>query len=134
MTYFNRSHQPHEGLRSLTLSIQDTLETSSKEIKLEIEVSDDNLLPVGVGDQVHSGEEPTVTIPVATLLANDTDPDNDSLTVSLVTRQTAQGHFIAFSNDEIVIPRPQPDVPDRFHYTLSDQQGGLVTVPVDVVR
>ncbi len=134
LTYFNRSHQPHEGLRSLTLSIQDTLETSSKEIKLEIEVSDDNLLPVGVGDQVHSGEEPTVTIPVATLLANDTDPDNDSLTVSLVTRQTAQGHFIAFSNDEIVIPRPQPDVPDRFHYTLSDQQGGLVTVPVDVVR
>ena len=39
-------------------------------IPAEIEVSDDNLLPVGVGDQVHSGDETTVTIPVATLLAN----------------------------------------------------------------
>jgi hypothetical protein len=89
-----------------------------------------NRPPVAVDDDAITGFGQATTIAV---LANDSDPDGDPLSITSVTAPTAGGAVIA--GDQIVYTPPRGFAGvDRFGYTISDGRGGtagaFVTVTV----
>jgi hypothetical protein len=72
-----------------------------------------------------------LTIPVADLLANDSDADGDALTV--VSVQDAVNGTVALAGGNVVFT-PDADYfgPASFTYTVSDGNGGTATATVDI--
>ena len=131
--YQNLSHRPTETLRSLTLIVQDTPESSSKPIDLGVKVLDNNLPPIGKSDQFSTQGKETITISFAELLKNDSDPDNDDITISLFNSQTQQGAPILVQSDSVRIRSPKEGSTDKFYYTLTDKNGGYSAVQVTLI-
>jgi uncharacterized repeat protein (TIGR01451 family) len=88
-----------------------------------------NTAPVAMDDSASTSEDTPVTVNV---LANDSDADGDSLTVSAVT-QPANGSVVN-NNDGTVTYTPDTGFvgQDSFTYTLSDGKGGSDTATVTV--
>jgi hypothetical protein len=86
--------------------------------------------PVAVDDDVATDEDTPVVIDV---LANDSDPDGDALTVIEVT-QPASGS-VAIGGDNTITYTPAADFhgADSFTYTISDGHGGEATATVTIV-
>ncbi len=90
--------------------------------------------PVAVDDTATTDEDTPVNIPV---LANDSDPDGDPLTV---TAADAANGSVVIEADGTVTYTPNPDFngTDTITYTISDGNGGTstatVTVTVDPVN
>jgi VCBS repeat-containing protein len=88
-----------------------------------------NDAPVAVADAVTTAEDTPSTIAV---LANDTDPDGDTLVVSGVS---APLHGTAAVNPDGTVtyaPGPNYDGPDTFTYTAGDGHGGTATGTVSI--
>ena len=77
--------------------------------------------PVAVNDYADTDENTSVTISV---LDNDTDPDNDALTVTDVT--SGQYGTVVINNDNTITYTPGDNFSgsDTFSYTVSDGNGG----------
>jgi hypothetical protein len=91
--------------------------------------------PVAGPDSVAAIRERTLDIPVATLLANDTDPDDTDLTITAVASPSAHGGTVSLLTGLVRYQPPTGfDGGDTFTYTLSDPHGltatGTVTVTV----
>lgn len=88
-----------------------------------------NTAPIAVDDTAITREFRAVNIEV---LANDSDPDNDSLTILEIT----QGGFGQVSIEPdgtlLYIPEPGRNGEDLFTYTISDGRGGLAVGLVTV--
>ncbi len=84
--------------------------------------------PVAQEDSAITDEDMPVTIPV---LANDSDPDGDRLTVESVT-QPSNGTVTNNGTDVTYSPDPDFDGSDSFTYTVSDKNGGTDTARVSV--
>ena len=89
-------------------------------------------------------EDAALTIDDATLLANDTDADGDTLTISAVDATSANGASITLNNDGTISYDPtgsatiqalgdDETLEDTFTYTISDGNGGTDTATVTVV-
>ena len=87
-----------------------------------------NATPVAGDDAATTAEDTAVTIDV---LANDTDPDGDTLSILSVT--TPDSGNASISGSQIVYT-PDADVfgTDAFTYTVGDGRGGLATAAVTV--
>jgi len=87
-----------------------------------------NRSPVAVDDEATTQEDEPTTIAV---LLNDSDPDNDPLTVQSVGRPE---HGTAAPSGASIVYTPGPNYagPDRFSYTISDGNGGTATADVAV--
>ncbi len=98
-----------------------------------VTVSAVNDPPVAVNDNAVTDEDTPITIDV---LANDIDPDGDTLTVTGVT-QPAHGVVINHGSDVTYTPNPDYHGPDSFAYTISDGSGtdvGFVEITVRSVN
>ncbi len=86
--------------------------------------------PEAVDDSVTLAEDTSASVDV---LANDSDPDSDPLTVTAVT-QGAHGAVVINGGGASVSYTPQADFfgSDSFTYTISDGQGGTDTASVSV--
>jgi len=74
-----------------------------------------------------------VTIPVATILANDTDPDGDVLSVTAVQAPSSGKATVSLNGTNVVYtPNPGFITSDSFTYTVSDTRGGTATGTVTV--
>ncbi|QSJ20320.1 VCBS repeat-containing protein [Nostoc sp. UHCC 0702] len=101
-----------------------------------------NQPPVAVDDTAVTGQNTAFTLTVTALLANDTDADNNSLSITAVTNPSNgtvalndNGTLTNFSDDTIVFtPNNNFSGNASFEYTVSDGNGGtdigLVTVAV----
>ena len=89
-------------------------------------------------------EDTPLTIDDASLLANDTDADGDTLTISAVDATSANGASVTLNGDGDVIYDPigaatiqalndGETLEDSFVYTVSDGNGGTDTATVTVV-
>ncbi|MEO7433210.1 MAG: Ig-like domain-containing protein [Dokdonella sp.] len=87
-----------------------------------------NQPPVAVADVVTTPSATPVTIAV---LANDSDPDGDTLTVINVTSPT-QGTAVISGNTIIYTPNAGALNLDQFEYTISDGHGNTATAAVGV--
>lgn len=83
--------------------------------------------PVANADSANVALQGSVTVPV---LANDTDPDGDVLTITSVT-DGAKGSVV-ISGDEVVYTAGRKRGGDTFTYTVSDGNGHSATASVTI--
>jgi hypothetical protein len=96
---------------------------------VEIDVLPVNDVPVAAPDAAATDEDTPVTIPV---LANDSDPDGDPLTVAIVT-PPANGSVTVHGDGTITYtPNPNFNGTDTFEYEACDPSGACSTAPVIV--
>lgn len=89
-----------------------------------------NLPPVANADSATTNQDTPVVTP--NVLANDTDPDGDPLTVSAFT-QAAHGAVVNNKNGTFTYtPATNYVGADSFTYTVSDGQGGTATAAVNL--
>ncbi len=92
-----------------------------------------NQPPVAGPDEAQGLQNTTICLGVATLLANDSDPNGDPLTISGVSASSSQGGAVMLVGNEIsYAPAADFTGTDTFTYTASDGQGGTVTGTVTV--
>ena len=90
-----------------------------------------NTAPNAEADSITATAGQTVTIPAATLLANDSDPDGDTLTIRAV-EATGTGSVALTAEGDVAFTAAAGTGPDRFDYTVSDGAGGTDTATVSV--
>ena len=131
------------GLRALEIGgvSVDSVSMSQPNLIIETAVKSNNS-PVASDDIVKAYQNTVITIPVTNLLANDTDSDGDSLTISAVNNAVDgtvtlndNGTMDDLSDDTIIFtPNKGFSGSASFEYTVSDNQGdndiGLVTVAI----
>lgn len=93
------------------------------------DAGDDNQLPVAVNDQVTTPIEVPIEIDV---LANDSDPDGDTLVI--VSVGTAQNGTAVITAQQSIEYQPTAlfSGTDGFDYTISDERGGEAVAHVQV--
>ncbi|PID34459.1 MAG: hypothetical protein CR976_00155, partial [Thiotrichales bacterium] len=90
-----------------------------------------NRAPVAVNDSVSTTVDKQVSINV---LANDTDADGNTLTISSFDAATLRGGTVANSGGQLIYtPHAGFVGTDTFDYTISDGKGGFATATVTVV-
>jgi VCBS repeat-containing protein len=90
-----------------------------------------NSAPVAQDDSATTQTNTPLNIAAATLLANDTDANNDTLTITSV--QGATNGTVALTNGSIVFtPTKDYSGAASFNYTVSDGHGGTSTATVGV--
>ncbi|MCP4967152.1 MAG: tandem-95 repeat protein, partial [bacterium] len=95
---------------------------------LTVDVTAGNASPAAVDDSDSTPQDTAVVIDV---LANDTDPETDPLTVDSVT-QGSNGSVVNNSTDVTYTPNASWTGIDAFTYTASDGNGGFDTATVTV--
>src|SRR6056297_2256103 len=121
----------YNGPDSFTYDISDGnggTDTATVNITVNL-VNDD---PNAVDDTYPSDGDNALTVAAPGVLANDSDPDGDTLTATLNTGpsngtvvQNADGSFT-------YTPDPDYNVPDSFTYDISDGNGGTDTATVNI--
>jgi hypothetical protein len=97
---------------------------------VSLTVTATNRAPVAVNDSAKTASMP-ILIPV---LANDSDPDGDALSIVAVTVPTAGNAVIQGSKVFYTPPRKGPNSVVTFNYTVSDGRGKTATAKVTVTR
>ena len=118
------------GTDSFTYTLRDFEQpTWGSTATVTVTVNPVNDPPDAVDDAATTNEDTAATISV---LANDTDPDNDVLSISAVT-QGAKG-TVVINPDKTVTYTPNANVSgsDSFTYTISDGNGGSDTATVAI--
>jgi uncharacterized delta-60 repeat protein len=117
-------------------AFDDTAFSAPATVTLTIRSVNDN--PVANPDALSLDEDTTLTVPVASLLANDTDVDGDVLHFSLY--EQAQHGWVTVNGDGTITYTPLPNFSgtDSFRYKVTDDFGGLsapttVTITVNPV-
>jgi hypothetical protein len=94
----------------------------------------DNIVVTGVIDaDLVTTEDTALTIDVAELLANDSDPDGDAISITSVSATSEHNGTVTLVNGTIVYqPNSNFSGVDSFAYTISDGKGGVDTATVTV--
>ncbi len=116
------------GTTTVTCSATDTCGNTSSPVQFTVTVNYVNHAPNAQADTVTTDEDTSVTIPV---LANDSDPDGDTLSV---TNVTTPGHGTAVINGDEVVYTPDSGYvgTDTFSYTIADPDGATDSAAVSV--
>ncbi|MBS3762598.1 MAG: tandem-95 repeat protein, partial [Planctomycetes bacterium] len=116
------------GDYTLTAEATDNDGASSTD-SITITVEESNNAPNASDDSPTTDEDTEVTVDV---LANDDDPDGDTLSVTDVT--TPSNGAATINDDDTVTYTPDPDYngSDSFDYTVSDGNGGTDTATVTI--
>ena len=98
-----------------------------------VNVSRPNAAPSPMNDIVTVLRDQPLVIPVAQLLANDSDADGDTLTIIGVSTNSVRGGIVVLIGTNVVYTPPPGFVGiDTFTYTVSDGQGGTAPATVTV--
>jgi hypothetical protein len=104
------------GTATFTYTISDG--TANAQATVTVSVGPDGA-PVAVDDAVSTEEDVTAVIPDATLLANDTDPE--SQTLAIIEVGSASHGTVSHTGTQITfVPAPDYHGPAGFDYTISD--------------
>ncbi len=124
-TIDRNASQPNGGVYSVTITATDPGGlTNSRTFSWTVT----NPAPTATDDSATTNEDTPVAIPV---LANDTDPDGDPLTV---TNATATNGTVTIGANGVLnyIPNANFNGTDTITYTISDGNGGFSTATVTV--
>jgi len=98
---------------------------------VNLSVTPVNDVPVANADSVLAKQNTAISIPVATLIANDTDVEKDYL--SLVSVQGATNGTVSLSGTNVIFtPAANFEGYANFTYTIRDPSGATSTAPVTV--
>ncbi len=116
------------GVDTFTYRAVDSTGLTSAPATVTINVALGNRPPTAGNDAFTTAED---TLLAGTVLGNDSDPDGDTLTVSLLGGGTTNGSLILNSNGTFTYtPNANFNGTDSFDYTLSDGNGGTSTATV----
>lgn len=104
---------------------------ASSVASIDINLLPVNDLPLVQTDVAFTPEDTPLTLPVAALLGNDTDPDGDPLSV-ISAQNPSNGTVTLIDGNVVFTPNANYHGPASFTYTVSDAQGGLSTGLVNV--
>jgi len=125
----------YNGPDSFTFKATDARGAASNTATVSISVTSVNDPPVAVNDSATTDEDSPVVIPV---LANDTDADNDTLAVTIVTQPSHGSASVSADGTVLYSPDPNFSGSDSFTYSISDGHGGtasaIVTINVNAVN
>ncbi len=118
----------YNGDDSFTVTVSDG-QASSAPVTVSIAIMPLNDAPVAMPDAAATTASTAVQIDV---IANDTDVDNDPLSVTAVA--PGSGGTVAIAGASVVVYTPAPGFAgsDSFSYTVADAQGGVATGSVTV--
>ena len=91
-----------------------------------------NSAPVAQNDSFVTTTGAALSITAAQLLANDSDPDGDTLTVTSVATTTTAGGTVSGAGPWTYTPPASFTGADSFSYTIGDGRGGSSTATVNV--
>lgn len=98
---------------------------------VSISIAPPNHAPVAISEAFSTPHDTPLTIPIATLLANDRDPDGDPLSFQI----TPSPGVAQVGSDIVFTPEPGSAGPSGFNYGISDGRGGFangyVSITVD---
>ncbi|MEP1079506.1 tandem-95 repeat protein [Leptolyngbya sp. PL-A3] len=118
------------GPASFTYTISDG-QGGSSTATVNLTVNSVNDIPTAVNDSFSFTKDTTLTLVPNQLLTNDTDPDNNPLSITSV--QGAVNGTVALSGGNVVFtPTPNYFGPASFTYTILDGQGGTSTATVNL--
>jgi len=122
--------QNYNGSDTFTFKANDgSLDSNTATITLSIQPVNDT--PTAVDDSATTNED--TAIAVISVLANDTDPDGDTLTIDDFTQPT---HGTTGSNGNGTLtytPGINYNGTDSFTYTIGDGNGGTATATVNII-
>ncbi|MEO7910466.1 MAG: tandem-95 repeat protein [Roseiflexaceae bacterium] len=123
----------YHGQDSFSYQISDgSLSSASTLVTLTVISVNDP--PIAANDTASTPIDTVLSIPVATLLSNDTDIEGDSLTVSDVRGNSARGGQVMRIGSSVVYTPPAHfSGVDSLIYTLSDGNGGTDSGTVTVI-
>lgn len=121
-------HTGFSGADSFDYKLSDG-DLSSNDATVSIEVvASNNQSPVANTDDGATSEDQSVTLDV---LANDTDPESDTLNILSVTEPVSGAAAIVDGRVQYT-PNPNFNGSDRFNYTIIDVAGNTATAAVNV--
>jgi len=116
------------GVDQFDVIVTDGLDEVTVTIDVTIESVND--APFGVADTLTTDEDTPRTVPISTLLANDTDNDGDTLTLSSVGSASHGRVDVDIDNGDVIFtPDADFNGDGGFVYTVTD---GIDIVPVNV--
>ena len=90
-----------------------------------------NSPPVAADDVRSHPQDAPINIAAAALLANDFEPEGDSLSILSVDAASAAGGTVAINGQTITYTPPTGlNTSDQFHYTVADSNGDISTATV----
>jgi T1SS-143 domain-containing protein len=98
---------------------------------LTVTVNGSNDAPVANDDSFTVAEDTPLTITLAELLANDTDVDGDTLTISTLSG-ASNGTLSVVGGNIVFTPNANYNGPASFTYTISDNKGGFTSGQVSI--
>jgi Cadherin-like domain/RTX calcium-binding nonapeptide repeat (4 copies) len=120
----------YNGPASFTYTISDG-QGGMSTATVNINVAAVNDAPVAANNSVSATEDTALVLTAASLLANDSDVDGDSLTITAVGNAT-HGTVALNGGNVVFTPAGNYNGPASFTYTVSDGQGGTSTATVNV--
>ena len=118
------------GAVNLSYDVSDG--TSTVAGSLDVTVAAVNDAPVAVADSASTNEDSAVTIFASALLANDSDVEGDTLTLTGVSNAVGGGVALDGNGDVVFTPDADFNGSASFDYTVSDGNGGTATQTVAV--
>jgi hypothetical protein len=108
------------GAASFTYTVDDGDDTDEGTVNVTVTAVND--APVAVADSASGTVFEPLVIPVGDLLANDTDVENSTLTVTAVSNPSAEGGSVVLAGGNVTYTAPSPifSGSDSFTYTISD--------------
>ena len=93
-----------------------------------------NRPPLAINDSAQHPPGGGTKIERKKLLANDSDPDNDPLTLASLSATSAHGGLVRFFGPFVSYdPPPGYDGPDFFNYSILDSHGAAATASVRLI-
>ena len=120
-----------QGTASFMYTIQDQRSGRSSAV---VNILDTNQAPIALDDVIDAQGVQNITIPAATLLANDSDPEGSGLSLIRVDQAVNGSVFLNVDNDPTFVASIEPGLNQvgSFVYTVADTQGRTATASVQV--
>ena len=91
-----------------------------------------NVAPTAADDRHTTDEDALLSLPAGVLLANDSDPGDDPLTIVSVAQGAHGGVTLDVFGNVTYTPNPNFNGSDSFTYIISDGDGGTATATVHI--
>ncbi len=120
----------------LTAEIESLLpNAATSTAKATIKFPAPNAGPTAQDDSILTSEDQSITTPGIFFTSNDTDPNNDQISITHVSLDSDYGGKVTLNNDGNIQYTPAENFTgqDKFTYTISDGKGGTSTATVNVI-